>query len=269
MEDTSPSPRLFRSTPDAGLEPLGPGGDAGPALCATNAALQAFVSHSAYPCVGAKAALARRSYVLAVYPSLTDPAAAFDTAADLRWFGRHADEIDTSFATFLAVFAEAGVTDDEHFEAVLWQYLQAMHHADAPHAAWDPSVSRDPGDPDFRFSIGGSGFFVIGMHPNAGREARRFPFPTMVFNLHTQFERLRAEGRYERMRTLIRAREETLAGEPNPVLADHGTSSEAEQYAGVAHPPGWTPPFRPVPQTSNPSPHPRTEGSCPYAHRHH
>jgi FPC/CPF motif-containing protein YcgG len=239
---------LFRSDEQGGLTPARGPADAqpGPHLAAANAALQAFVEHKAYPCVGAKAAVSRGSYVLSIYPSLGDVSAAGTTAEDIRWFGEHADGVDDSFATFVAVFSEASVPDDAGFESMLWAYLQAMHRADAAHAGWDPSVSPDPADPDFRYSIGGTAFFVIGMHPNAGREARRFPFPAIVFNLHRQFEKLRAEGQFEKMRTVIRSREESLAGEPNPVLADHGERSEASQYAGLAHPPGWRPPFEPL-----------------------
>lgn len=236
-------PGLFRCDAEGRLVPVRPGGsdEPGPALAAVNAALHAFVEHGSYPCVGAKAAIARCSYVLGIYPALDDVASAAAAAADARWFAAHASEIDDSFATFLAVFRSASIADDASFESALWAYLQAMHRADPD--GWDPSVSSDPADPGFRFSVGGSAFFVIGMHPNASREARRFPFPTIVFNLHSQFEALREEGQFEKMRTVIRGREEALAGEPNPLLADFGGSSEAAQYAGVAHPPGWTPPF--------------------------
>jgi FPC/CPF motif-containing protein YcgG len=241
-------PTLFRCDGSGGLTAVDGPPDAlpGPHIAAANAALQAFVEHSAYPCVGAKAAVSRGSYVLATYPSLGDVSSAGKAAADVRWFGEHADGIDDSFATFLAVFSEASVPDDAAFERMLWAYLQAMHRADAEHAGWDPAVSADPAEPDFRFSVGGTAYFVIGMHPNAAREARRFPFPAIVFNLHRQFEKLRAEGRFERMRSVIRAREADLAGAPNPLLADHGERSEATQYAGLAHPPGWRPPFEPV-----------------------
>lgn len=234
---------LFRCNNDGRIVSVRPGqsDDPGPALAAVDAALHAFVEHGSYPCVGAKAALSRHSYVLGIYPSLDDAASAAAAAADARWFAAHASEIDASYATFLAVFRSGCITDDASFEAALWGCLQAMHRADPDD--WDPSVSSDPADPGFRFSLGGSAFFVIGMHPNASREARRFPFPTIVFNLHSQFEALRDAGRFEKMRTVIREREEALAGEPNPLLADFGESSEAAQYAGVAHPRGWKPPF--------------------------
>ena len=66
----------------------------------------------------------------------------------------------------------------------------------------------------------------------------------LVFNLHDQFEQLRAEGRYERIRATILDRDLDLAGSVNPMLARHGETSEAAQYSGRAVGPDWQCPFR-------------------------
>lgn len=66
----------------------------------------------------------------------------------------------------------------------------------------------------------------------------------LVFNLHEQFEKLRAEGRYERMRERILDRDLAIAGSLNPMLARHGEASEARQYSGRAVEPDWGCPFR-------------------------
>ena len=105
-------------------------------------------------------------------------------------------------------------------------------------------VSADPEDPHFSLSFGGEAFFVVGLHPRASRAARRFPRPTLVFNLHDQFERLRVEGRYERMRERIIERDVALAGSANPMLARHGEASEARQYSGRLVDEDWQCPFR-------------------------
>lgn len=240
----APGSELYACSAAGDLESLNGDGDPGPAGCAAHAALRAFVEHSDYPCVGAKAALSRKSYVLGLYAALGSAEAAVRSADDLAWFAANAGSLDDSYATFLAVFRGLEVRDDAHFEALLWEHLAGMHRHDSRSFDWDHRVSDDPGSPEFRFSIGGSAFFVIGMHPNAGREARRFPFPMLVFNPHAQFEALRRKGRFERMRSVIRTREASLEGEANPVLKDHGERSEACQYAGRAHEPGWTPAFR-------------------------
>ena len=78
----------------------------------------------------------------------------------------------------------------------------------------------------------------------ASRVARRATTPTLVFNLHEQFEALRASGQFSRMRDRIRERDERLQGTINPMVADHGEHSEARQYSGRQVGPGWRAPFR-------------------------
>jgi FPC/CPF motif-containing protein YcgG len=68
-----------------------------------------------------------------------------------------------------------------------------------------------------------------------------------VFNPHAQFERLREEGKFKKMKEVVRQREEQLEGDISPVLADFGADTEAKQYAGRVVEPGWHPPFVPHP----------------------
>ena len=65
----------------------------------------------------------------------------------------------------------------------------------------------------------------------------------MVFNLHEQFTRLRARGKFETMKQVIQAREMAFQGSINPMLASFGESSEARQYSGRAVPADWSCPF--------------------------
>ena len=127
----------------------------------------------------------------------------------------------------------------------MWERIQSFADKDdwrgQPYAG---NVSSDPEDPHFSLSFGGEAFFVVGLHPNASRPARRFPRPVLVFNLHDQFERLRDEGRYERMREAILERDIKLAGDVNPMLARHGEASEARQYSGRIVDDDWECPFR-------------------------
>ena len=119
-----------------------------------------------------------------------------------------------------------------------------MHEFDARRHDWDPTVDDDPRSATFSFSIGGRAWYVIGLHPAASREARRFDSVALVFNPHTQFERLRASGRYELVKRSIRERDVALQGSVNPTLADHGERSEARQYSGRNVPSDWQCPFR-------------------------
>ncbi len=239
-----PSQHLFRCNDGDLVAADRSGKRPGPAACAAHAAFSGFVSHPDYPCVGAKSALARSSYLIGLYPSMSQTQHAPAVVDDLRWFGEHSAELGDSYVTFMAVFESRDIGSPERFESALWSYLQAMNRYDSLDCAWDPSVSDNPSDPEFSFSVGGKAYFVIGLHPSARREARRFPFPMLVFNLHSQFEELREAGKFERLRSTIRSREVALEGKPNPLLKDFGTSSEAAQYAGCPHASGWSPPFR-------------------------
>jgi hypothetical protein len=145
--------------------------------------------------------------------------------------------------TFAAVFTGPPPADEITFERALWSQLQHLHEADPARGAWDPTASADPESAEFSFSFGERALFVVGMHPASSRLARRFRWPALVFNPRTQFERLRAEGRFDRLRSVVRERDVALQGTPNPNLADFGEASEARQYSGRATEPEWRCPF--------------------------
>ena len=65
----------------------------------------------------------------------------------------------------------------------------------------------------------------------------------MVFNLHDQFETLRAEGRYDKLSASILGRDLAVAGSVNPMLANHGSVSGARQYSGRVVETGWRCPY--------------------------
>jgi FPC/CPF motif-containing protein YcgG len=146
-------------------------------------------------------------------------------------------------SAFVAVFPERPPDTEGEFERRLWRQLQLLHDVDDHPTGWDPTVSPDPDDPRFAFSFAGCAFFIVGLHPRSSRLARRFEWPALVFNPHAQFERLRAEGHYERYQALIRKRDIALQGSVNPSLADFGVRSEARQYSGRLTEPEWQCPF--------------------------
>lgn len=208
------------------------------------AALQAHVAERAFPCVGAKAAMARGTLnVLACsrIDSAWDDVRIHD---GLVRFAQAYREEPGLFRSFAVVFDGPDALDEPAFEAALWQRLQSLSDKDVWRGqSYDARVSADPDDPHFSLSFGGEAFFVVGLHPAASRPARRFERPTLVFNLHDQFETLRADGRYETMREAIMVRDEAIAGSRNPMLARHGEMSEARQYSGRAVDPQWRCPF--------------------------
>jgi FPC/CPF motif-containing protein YcgG len=206
-------------------------------------AFQAFVEAPDFSCLGARAALRHPSYAIEVYGAMADPNATAALARDLASFAAGSAEGD--FATFVAVFAGQPAQDEITFEAALWGQLQGLHPLD-PAPTWVVGVSDDPDDVHFSFSFAGCAFFVVGLHPGSSRAARRFAWPTLVFNPHAQFERLRADGRYPKLRKAIRTREMALQGSLNPNLSDFGERSEARQYSGRATEAAWRCPFHRV-----------------------
>ncbi|MGN6124675.1 MAG: guanitoxin biosynthesis heme-dependent pre-guanitoxin N-hydroxylase GntA [Sphingomonas oligoaromativorans] len=207
--------------------------------------LHDHVADATFPCVGAKAALARGTLKVLV---ARDLASGWD---DLRIHDRllsFAGEYraDPGLYRSLAVVFEGPVTLSEgEFEQAIWSRIQSMSDKDVWRGQnYDDTVSHDPEDPHFSLSFGGEAFFVVGLHPRASRPARRFARPAMIFNLHAQFETLRAQGKYEGIREKIMIRDEALAGSRNPMLARHGESSEACQYSGRMVSANWRCPFR-------------------------
>ena len=159
------------------------------------------------------------------------------------------------FQSFAVVFAGPLDLDEAGFEDALWNRVQSLTEKDVHQGhAPDTRVSHDPVDPHFSLSFGGQGFFVVGLHPHASRRARRFERPALVFNLHDQFEQLRADGRYEKLRGQILMRDATYSGSSNPMLARHGEVSEARQYSGRAVGDAWEAPFRRPPATEQEQP---------------
>lgn len=207
--------------------------------------LDAYVDAADFPCVGAKAAAAKGR--LEVFG-----ARAIDSAWDdvlihdrlLGWANTYRAD-PTLFRSLAVVFEGPDDLSEAQFEAALWTRVQSLSDKDVWRGQdYDPRVSADPGDSHFSLSFGGEAFFVVGLHPNASRPARRFARPTMVFNLHDQFEQLRAAGKYEGMREKIMVRDEAVAGSRNPMLARHGQASEARQYSGRVVDEQWRCPFR-------------------------
>ena len=204
-----------------------------------------------FPCVGAKSALAKGLLKVTTARDLTS--AWNDVAIQtglMEWawdYRRQAPDRDGrgDLRSFAVVFEGPLDLSEAAFEEAMWERIQSLADKDA----WrgqplDRSTSGDPEDPKFSVSFGGEAFFVVGLHPHASRPARRFSRPAMVFNLHDQFERLREQGRYERMREAILQRDLELAGDINPMLVRHGEASAAPQYSGRQVGADWVCPFR-------------------------
>ena len=203
--------------------------------------LSQWVLDPDYPCLGARAVFNRDRARVVTTGRLGSASSSLDVYQALREFGEDADPAE-GFTSLVAAFGGQAPASERIFETRLWTTLQHLHDFDD--TPWNADVTSDPTDVDFSFSIGGIAYFVVGLHPQASRTARRTPWPVLVFNLHSQFEELKASGRYEHMRDLIRSRDLDLQGSLNPMVADHGESSEALQYSGRPVDPSWRAPLQ-------------------------
>ncbi|WP_178984089.1 guanitoxin biosynthesis heme-dependent pre-guanitoxin N-hydroxylase GntA [Winogradskyella helgolandensis] len=200
-----------------------------------------FILTQKHPCVMAKTLFMTDQYHLNIYRSSNHTEDVITLLKDLEAFIEQYDFASHTFESFLAVFPFEQYHTEKDFENRLWQTLQQLHELDD--CDWDASVSDDPDDPNFSFSLKGHAFYIVGLHPNSSRLARQSPYPTIVFNLHAQFEQLRAMGSYKKVKKRIRKRDKKLQGHINPVLKDFGKDSETKQYSGRAVDSTWKCPF--------------------------
>ncbi|MBA2686224.1 MAG: YqcI/YcgG family protein [Gemmatimonadaceae bacterium] len=201
-----------------------------------------FVNDSSFSCLVGKGVVHQHGHIVRAYPPLGTRAAAGDLARDLSEFGMNASG-HAGLRAFVAVFPERAPRTELAFESRLWAQLERLHELDAPDAGWDPSVSDDGDDAMFSYSFDGLSYFIVGLHAKSSRISRRFRWPALVFNPHSQFGRLRGEGRFARIQQAIREREMAVQGSLNPNLADFGERSEARQYSGRAVEENWKCPF--------------------------
>lgn len=210
------------------------------------AGLRNLIERPAFPCVGAKSALAQGGLRIETATGITsscDDAAIHDKL--VRWSRAHQPDAK-GLHSLAVVFAGPRDLDERGFEAALWARLSSLTALDRVSGQpRDPKYSADPRDPNFALSFGGRAYFAVGLHPRASRRARRAPVPTIIFNLHDQFVQLRNAQRYERMREVILERDAAFDGEPNPMIARHGEVSEARQYSGRVVGKDWVCPFDP------------------------
>ncbi|WP_414696326.1 guanitoxin biosynthesis heme-dependent pre-guanitoxin N-hydroxylase GntA [Parasphingorhabdus sp.] len=207
--------------------------------------LISFIERTDFPCVGAKSALNQGGLYILHARSLTSAwnDVALHTAV-VRFAEEHGNR-KRGFRSLIILFEGPLNLSERNYEKYLWERLQSWTDKDV----WlgyknDASVSSDPKDTHFSLSFGGHAFFAVGLHPRASRKARRFFKPAIVLNLHSQFQNLRDQGKYEGMRKAILQRDRKFQGSINPMLSRFGTSSEAPQYSGRKVDNNWQCPFK-------------------------
>ena len=203
---------------------------------------QEFIISKDHPCIMAKTVFSMDNIRLKVYKNLGNLEQSKQLYKELKTYIEKYDFNSNQFETFIAVFPTSPKYNELQFEEQLWVQLNQLNTIDE--YDWDPSVTSNPTDNNFSFSIAGKAFYIVGLHPNSSRKARQSPYVALAFNLHWQFEKLREMGTYKRVRNTIRKRDKKLQGNINPMLEDFGSNSEAKQYSGRKVSEKWECPFK-------------------------
>ncbi|MBS1494813.1 MAG: YqcI/YcgG family protein [Bacteroidetes bacterium] len=204
---------------------------------------KSFLETKEFPCVAARAALNKEQIKFHVSGHMACPQ---DNHNILKFLYDFIDEYraaETQFHSAVVIFKKPEDITEEMFDKMLWMKLQMLSNMDSKIFNYDKRVSADPSSPEFSYSIKEEAFFVIGLNPASSRLARRFKYPALVFNPHSQFEKMRADKRYAKMKNIVRKRDVEFSGSINPMLEDFGEQSEVYQYSGKQYNSDWKCPF--------------------------
>lgn len=210
-----------------------------------HAQLRALVGDARFPCVAARSAVKNGAYRFGLYQEMGAEATTHGLGRDLCRFVEDQEGMAGGFSTYFASFMGPAATNEEEFEALLWEQLQRLHDLEAPFVPWDPTVSPDPDDAEFRMSVAGRAFYIVGLHAGSSRWARRFAWPTLVFNASFLFRRLDETNQMAQFRRVTRTLDTRLQGSVNPNLLTPDDSSVAREFSGRRVEEDWRCPFQP------------------------
>lgn len=203
---------------------------------------RALILNNQFPCPGARTTFTQGTYRFGLFDKIGTQETALALGESLRRFIDERPSWNTMYTSFISCYREPIPLSHEQYADLLWAMLQELHITDL--SQWDPTTSSDIDSPDFAFSYAGLSFFIAGMHSGSPRFARRFAWPTLVFNVHEQFNLLREKGIFEKFRDRVRKNDTDLQGYVNPASADFGSQSEAIQYTGIINSEKWKCPFK-------------------------
>jgi FPC/CPF motif-containing protein YcgG len=204
----------------------------------------AYLKAKQFPCIGAKATLAREQIKCLAADNMACPK---DDNAILKFLYAFTDDYrraNNFYHSAAIIFKGPVLLEEKMFDELLWQRLQALANLDAENYGYDKRVDSNPSSVNFSFSLKEEAFYIIGLHAASTRRARQFRYPTLVFNPHAQFEYLRQTKKYEPMKNIIRKRDVAYSGSVNPMVEDFGKSSEVYQYSGQQYDDSWQCPLK-------------------------
>lgn len=191
--------------------------------------MRTFIKQINFPCIMARA-LAHHGYLHEL--ALNNMNESKRVLDELYHFIDHYRAHPQTLHSFTLTLTDSCYQDFHFFEESFWHFLQTLKDEDKKNFNHDPRVSDDPMNPEFSYSLKEESFFILALHPQSPRWSRRFKCAAIVFNPHQQFEELRAQGKYTKIRDIIRQRDKIFQGDINPMLSDFGEESEIYQYMG-------------------------------------
>jgi uncharacterized protein len=191
-----------------------------------------FISDFSFPCLMAKV-VARRGLLQVHTPAELESKKSVQAClVKLHAFVDEYRSRPQRLSSFALIITGGNYLGFEDFERAFWSFLAELNRLDKQDHAPDPRVAAEVQHQAFSYSLKSEACFILALHPESPRWSRRFKYPAIIFNPHAQFERMRSNGTFTRMRDLIRKRDQLLQGSSNPMLSDFGQSSEVYQYLG-------------------------------------
>jgi FPC/CPF motif-containing protein YcgG len=194
--------------------------------------LEGFLS--SHPCIGARHLASDSSFFYAVYGKMVSMETSFQFLLDIDQYFTLTDDGDKVRKSMLCIFLDP-ISSQQDFSSKFWQFAQTTHDLDSLTHQYAADVSSDPDHIDFEISFRSRAIFPTTLHPAHERAARRYQYPGWALNQTSQFNELRSQGQFEVWQRKIRAADSSLdeSGVPNPLLADTGTGSAANQIAAL------------------------------------
>lgn len=205
--------------------------------------VKSLLAQRGYPCVAAVQSLHRNDFWLRTYTQFGKVHQRDSLREDLLQYLKKYKETRSQYFTFWTVFHDNDSYSEEEFEQFLWSELSALTSENSKETDQDPRFSLNPDSKNFCFSLGGSALFVVGLHSQSSRLARRFPWPSLVFNVYEQFDQLASQKKYIPMVETIRRRDIEFQGDVNPMALLHNDNWESIQFSGKKNSEDWKCPF--------------------------